>query len=244
MKPPPPATSAAARSSSPSRAVFAGAVLLAACVLHACSSTPHRPATYQVRRGDTLYSIAWRHHLDYRDVARWNGIGRDYVIHPGQTLKLYPRASSRTAAAPAKRPPPVPAQAKPAAPRVAGPPLDWRWPVSGGTVTLTTRPNGGQGLTITGRLGEEIRAASAGRVVYTGSGLLGYGQLVIVKHNETYLSAYGHTQSVAIREGDSVSAGQRIATMGAGPQGVPMLYFEIRVNGAPGNPLGLLPQRR
>ena len=77
--------------------------------------------------------------------------------------------------------------------------------VGGGTATLTSRPNGGQGLTVSGRLGEEIRAAAAGSVVYTGSGLLGYGQLVILKHNETYLSAYGHTQSVAVREGDAVA---------------------------------------
>jgi lipoprotein NlpD len=88
-----------------------------------------------------------------------------------------------------------------------------------------------------------VRAAGPGRVVYTGSGLLGYGQLVIIKHNDTYLSAYGHTQSVAIREGETVTAGQRIATIGAGPGGAPMLYFEIRVNGAPANPLALLPAR-
>lgn len=79
--------------------------------------------------------------------------------------------------------------------------------------------------------------------MYTGSGLLGYGQLVIIKHNDAYLSAYAHTQAVSIREGDAVAAGQRIATMGAGPQGAPMLYFEIRVNGAPGNPLTYLPGR-
>lgn len=79
--------------------------------------------------------------------------------------------------------------------------------------------------------------------MYLGVGLLGYGQLVIIKHNDTYLSAYGHTQSVSIREGDAVAAGQRIATMGAGPQGAAMLYFEIRVNGAPGNPLTYLPRR-
>jgi lipoprotein NlpD len=96
---------------------------------------------------------------------------------------------------------------------------------------------------IAGRLGDEVSAAGPGRVVYTGSGLLGYGQLVIVKHNETYLSAYGHLQSVLIREGDAVAAGQRIATMGNGPQGSPQLYFEIRINGTPGNPLTLLPQR-
>lgn len=108
---------------------------------------------------------------------------------------------------------------------------------------LTTRPNGGQGLTINGQLGQEIRAAGPGRVVYSGSGLLGYGQLVIIKHNDTYLSAYGHTQEVIVREGDDVSGGQRVATMGPGPQGAPMLYFEIRTNGTPGNPLLLLPPR-
>ena len=120
----------------------------------------------------------------------------------------------------------------------------WQWPVDGGTATLTTRPNGGQGLMIGGQLGQEIRAAGTGRVVYTGTGLLGYGQLVIIKHNETYLSAYGHTQAVAVHEGDAVATGQRIATMGAGTNGAAMLYFEIRINGAPGNPLLLLPQRR
>lgn len=108
---------------------------------------------------------------------------------------------------------------------------------------LTTRPNGGQGLTVSGHLGEDIRAAAAGNVVYTGTGLLGYGQLVILKHNATYLSAYAHTQSVAVREGDAVAAGQRIATMGAGPTGDAMLYFEIRINGTPGNPLSFLPKR-
>jgi lipoprotein NlpD len=217
---------------------------LALMLLAACSSTPERPATYTVKRGDTLYAIAWRHRLDYRDVARWNDIGSDYVIHPGQVLKLYPsrggrvvsRASSSGAAASAPAPPPKPAVAN-------DPPVHWQWPVSGGTATLTTRPNGGQGLMITGRLGDEIRAAGPGRVVYTGAGLLGYGKLVIIKHNETYLSAYGHTQLVTIREGDTVSAGQSIATMGPGPQGTPMLYFEIRIHGSPGNPLTLLPQR-
>jgi lipoprotein NlpD len=217
--------------------------LLIALLLAACSSTPERPATYTVKRGDTLYSIAWRHRLEWRDLARWNGIDRDYVIYPGQKLRLYAPAgrtatASRSTATKPSESHPAPKNKPP-----TGPPVRWRWPVSGGAATLTTRPNGGQGLTISGRLGDEIRSAGAGRVVYTGSGLLGYGQLVIIKHNETYLSAYGHTQSVAIREGDAVAAGQRIATMGLGPQGAPMLYFEIRVNGSPNNPLALLPQR-
>ena len=121
--------------------------------------------------------------------------------------------------------------------------MQWQWPVAGGTATLTSRPNGGQGLNVSGQLGEDVRAAATGRVVYTGTGLLGYGQLVILKHNETYLSAYGHTQSVGVHEGDAVVAGQRIATMGTGPSGEAMLYFEIRINGTPSNPLSYLPKR-
>ncbi|HEY0943045.1 MAG TPA: peptidoglycan DD-metalloendopeptidase family protein [Steroidobacter sp.] len=226
-------------------------ILIALALLAGCASNGDRPATYLVKRGDTLYSIAFRHKLDYRDVARWNRIGRDYVIYPGQTLRLYPPggSSARTASAPTTSSRRTPPKARPAPtppPRRAtpsGPPVKWHWPVNGGTATLTSRPNGGHGLTIAGRLGEEIRAAGNGKVVYTGSGLLGYGQLVIVKHNETYLSAYGHLQSVLIAEGDTVGAGQRIATMGNGPQGSPQLYFEIRINGTPGNPLSLLPQR-
>ncbi|HEX4971142.1 MAG TPA: peptidoglycan DD-metalloendopeptidase family protein [Steroidobacteraceae bacterium] len=214
-------------------------MLLSAALLASCSSTPERGGTYTVKRGDTLSTIAGRHKLDWQDLARWNGIGRDYVIYPGQVLKLYPsrgRASARsTSASPARQ------TARAPAPKIE--PVQWQWPVNGGTATLTSRPNGGQGLTVSGRLGDEIHAAAAGRVVYTGSGLLGYGQLVILKHNETYLSAYAHTQSVAVREGDAVAAGQRIATMGAGPQGEAMLYFEIRINGTPGNPLSFLPRR-
>ena len=93
---------------------------------------------------------------------------------------------------------------------------------------------------INGKLGQDVKAAAAGRVVYTGTGLLGYGQLIIVKHDDVYLSAYGHTQSVLVHENDQVTRGQTIATMGNGPSGMPMLYFEIRVNGQPTNPLPLL----
>jgi len=230
--------------------------MLALAMLAGCASNPEGAATYTVKRGDTLYSIAFRHKLDYKDLARWNRIGRDYVIYPGQTLRLSAAGSGARATSPppqAGTPPsrrtatPPKARPAPPAPRQraipSGPPVKWQWPVKEGTATLTSRPNGGNGLMIAGRFGEDVRAAGLGRVVYTGSGLLGYGQLIIVKHNETYLSAYGHLQSVMIREGDAVTAGQRIATMGNGPQGSPQLYFEIRINGTPGNPLTLLPQR-
>ncbi len=222
---------------------------LALALLVACgSSPPQRPMTYTVKRGDTLYAIAWRHGLNYRDIARWNGIGRDYVIYPGQKLKLYPSGRQAKVAASSPAPSkarPTPRTTRTPPPRVpASAAVRWHWPVAGGTPTLTSRPNGGYGLTIGGKLGQEVRAAADGSVVYTGTGLLGYGQLVILKHNDTYLSAYGHTQAVVVREGDRVKAGQRVATMGTGPHGAPLLYFEIRVNGTPHNPLELLPKRK
>lgn len=209
---------------------------IVACLLASCASTPQAPATYTVRKGDTLYSIATRYGLDYRDIARWNGIGGDYRIYVGQKLRLSPGGSSKNASV-TKKPPPAAAAAKP-----TGPPVPWQWPTQG-KFTRTQRPNGGQGLTIEGRLHQSIRAAGPGRIVYTGSGLLGYGQLLIIKHTETYLSAYAHTASMLVKEGDVVSGGQAVATMGANAQGQPMLYFEIRVHGKPVDPLLFLPRQ-
>lgn len=245
-------------------------VLLAGLLLTGCANEPPkpaRPATYTVKAGDTLYAIAWRLRLDYRELARWNGIDGKYLIRPGQVLRLQPGSTmasvparsptvarpvtplpraSRPAAAAAPRAVRVPGPATPAPSPTPAPPVvavRWQWPVEGGVAALTTRPNGGQGLTISGELGQPVLAAADGKVVYSGTGLLGYGQLLIIKHNESYLTAYGHIESLVVGEGDAVSAGQRVAAMGAGPQGAPLLYFEIRLNGTPGNPLLLLPQR-
>ena len=212
----------------------------------ACASDPPGKASYTVKRGDTLFAIAQRHRLDYHDLARWNGIGRDNVIHPGQVLRLYAPGSraapvvakNRSGKAQAPASPPVRAS-----PPVIAAPVNWRWPVEGGKATLTARPNGGNGLMIRGTAGQEILSAAGGRVVYSGTGLLGLGQLLIIKHNDSYLSAYGHTATVVVNEGDYVVTGQRIATMGTDSQGIPSLYFEIRINGAPGNPLTFLPAR-
>lgn len=200
----------------------------------ACGTQPVSTGTYTVRAGDTLYAIATRNGMAVRELAKLNNIGSDYRIYPGQVLRL-----SRTVAP--KRPvtATTPIGGRPA---VIPPPtnIKWNWPTVGSSYAATTRPNGGVGLVINGNSGQEIRAAAAGRVVYTGSGLLGYGQLIIIKHDEVYLSAYGHTQSVLVREGEQLVAGQTIATMGGGPTGIPMLYFEIRVNGQPTDPLPLL----
>ncbi|MCU0977069.1 MAG: peptidoglycan DD-metalloendopeptidase family protein [Steroidobacteraceae bacterium] len=220
-------------------------LLVFAASLAACGGEPRRPPQpehYTVQAGDTLYSIATRHGLDYRDVARWNGIGRDYRIHPGQRLRLRPPSGAQaTVAAPGSAAPAAPAARAPAA---APPPPPWTWPVAGGRVAgALQQPSGGVGLRIDGEFGQPVLAAADGRVVYTGSGLRGYGQLVILSHERGWLSAYGHNSSVLVGESEQVRAGQRIATMGNGPLQQPMLYFEIRVDGRPVDPLTQLPRR-
>jgi lipoprotein NlpD len=208
---------------------------LASLGLAGCGA-PSRPppATYVVRAGDTLYSISWRHGLDYHEVARLNGIGADYRIAVGQVLRL-------TATAPR----PAPAGASPLLaplPVTAAP--HWVWPADGAPAGTVRQPAGGIGLTIAGVAGGEVRAAAAGRIVYTGAGLRGYGQLVIIKHDEAWLTAYGYNRAVYVAEGETVQSGQRIAAIGDGPDHRPMLYFEIRLNGRPVDPTTQLPARR
>jgi lipoprotein NlpD len=212
----------------------------------ACAGPDRRPTApewHVVRAGETLYSIAQRYGMDYRDLARWNDIGRDYLIHPGDRLRLGQPPGYPTAAAG-----PTPAQA-PAARRAspddpAHRPPTWRWPVAVGTVAgIVQQPSGGVGLRIDGGLNQPILAAADGKVVYTGSGLRGYGQLVIVNHVRGWLTAYGHNATVQVEEGQEVRAGQQIASMGLGPGQQAMLYFEIRLEGEPLDPLTQLPKR-
>ena len=194
---------------------------------------------YVVRAGDTLYSVSRRYELDYHDVARWNGMSPEDIIRPGDRLRL-------------QRPQGVAASAPPAAPRAprASPddpahrPPSWRWPVDVGTVFgIVRQPSGGVGLRIDGGLNQPVLAAADGKVVYTGSALRGYGQLVIINHVRGWLTAYGHNAFVQVKEGDEVHAGQQIAAMGLGPGQQPMLYFEIRLAGEPLDPLTQLPKR-
>jgi len=206
------------------------------------------PGQHTVRKGDTLYSIAWRYGADYRDVARWNGIRDPFLIVPGQVLRLSPPAGrTATPTARAEVPDRVPAAA---VPRTETPvsPVDagsniirWQWPAKGKVIRSDT-PTARNGIDISGRRGQSITTAAPGSVVYSGSGLLGYGQLIIVKHSDTYLSAYAHNDTLLVKEGDRVSAGQQIATMGIGGDGTAVLHFEIRKDGKPVNPLERLPK--
>jgi lipoprotein NlpD len=199
----------------------------------------YQPQTYVVQPQDTLYSIAWRHDLDYRALARWNGIGSDYRISVGQVLSLRPATPpvdtrSGRAAPPAASPPSAVVPAPPARPPPSG---RWMWPTS---ALGSPRPVEGGGILLVGLLGQPVRAAGSGRIVYVGSGIRGYGNLIIIKHDEAFLSAYAHTQDIAVREGQEVLRGQVIAQMGIGPHQSPALYFEIRLNGKPVDPLPYL----
>ncbi len=216
------------------------AALLIAAALTSCSAPSYRSsaAEHTVRRGETLYTIAWRYGRDHQDLARWNNLGDGSLIYPGQVLRLTPpsgraagRRQSSGQAAKRATAPPLPPIAEQPAPR-------WSWPTSGKVaVAFGGRPGSGTGVLVAGRAGQSVRAAANGRVVYSGGGLVGYGQLVIVKHNESFLSAYGHNAKLLVREGDAVRRGQPIATMGEGPGRKPRLHFEIRRNGKPVDPL-------
>lgn len=208
--------------------------------------------TYSVRRGDTLYSIAWQHGLNVDQLAGMNAIRKPYTIYTGQRLRVRPGSTStapppRPAAPPAPRsaPPPAtrPAAAKPA-PQLPSVVKHWVWPTQG-RVTNGYRPNapGKKGIDISGKNGQPVKAAAVGKVVYSGSGLVGYGRLIIIKHNETLLSAYGHNSKLLVSEGDYVKAGQEIANMGSSGTDRTQLYFEIRKNGKPVNPLRYLPRK-
>ena len=276
---------------------------------------------YVVAPGDTLYSIAFAHGIDFRTLAAQNDISPPYTIHPGQVLKLRaapPSQPSGTAVAGAaataptvpsaarQAPQTVPAQqpsapvfgavipqtmtatgvvpaengsvaaapaatlavpaasvaapaaspqtAQPVVAAIPTPPpgasrnvagIAWQWPASGKVIGGFQSGSGGDGagLDIAGNLGDPVRAAAAGTVVYSGNGLIGYGELVIIKHNDAFLSAYGHNSKRLVKEGDHIGAGQEIALMGASGAPRVELHFEIRKDGKPVDPLSYLPAK-
>jgi len=199
------------------------------------------PASYVVQRGDDVYSIAWRYGLDYHDVAAWNHLGRGYLIHPGDRLVLAAPAASLHAVAVAA-PPPSTRRADPSALPAVGA-LQWNWPVSGQVVRLFHAGSSlAKGIDISAAQGTEVLAAGNGKVVYAGSGIVGYGKLIIIKNNESFLSAYADNDEILVKEGDGVRMGDRIATVGLGRDGRPLLHFEIRYDGRPVDPLSYLPR--
>ncbi len=185
--------------------------------------------SYTVREGDTLYQIAFAVGLDFRDIARWNGIEPPYVIYPGQSLRLRPpQGQARRTATPAPVERPDPSR--------------WQWPLEGRIVRdYNPGSPGKRGIGIAAEPGSQVLAAAGGEVVYSGDGLPGYGNLVIIKHNARYLTAYGYNQALLVEEGMSVGQGDAIARVGASDTRAGELHFELRQRGEPVNPTDYLP---
>jgi lipoprotein NlpD len=269
-------------------------------------SPARKPDTHQVRRGDTLYSIAFLYGFSIEELAAWNGLGPPYTIYRGQTLRLVPphrqvaraappppasrpkprlgapvrssppstsvsqpklRSLPKTTAPVRADPPPVagaapvsepvsrpakvavtsapPAPPSAPEPRAADPHVFWSWPADGRLIRGYDAGSAGKkGIYIAGEEGEPVRAAAAGKVVYSGSGLSGYGRLIIIKHNNDFLSAYAHNRKLIAKEGQWVKKGEVIAQMGNTDTDRTQLHFEIRKRGRPVDPLHHLPRRQ
>lgn len=307
-------------------AALAAAMLVVACASRptsapvvdrgaatASKATP-QAGTHVVQRGETLYSIALEHGVDYRDLARWNGLGDGTHIRVGQALRLSPPGLTQAAAPPpqgvevgsaprtagglearpldggsiaaqgqgdgsmkttpkALRLPyskenlamlssrSTPTASAPATPTSAAPPstapapppaaasaastaapgeLSFTWPAKGKLLNGFSEPNS-KGVDIAGKPGDPVVAAAPGRVMYTGTGIRGYGQLIVIKHEDGYNSVYAHNRRILVKEGQNVSRGERIAELGATDSDQPKLHFEIRKSGKPVDPMKYLP---
>lgn len=217
-------------------------VSLAAIWLGGCAGAlSWNPETYTVRQGDTLYSIAMDFNLDARDIASWNDLGSGNYIREGQKLRLTRPTSGKSVSrkSASGKSAPAPAAARPTLPAPR-----WQWPASGSVLLRYGQSTKTQsGIRIGGTQGRPVVATAAGEVVYAGTGLRSYGNLLIVKHNETWLSAYGFNSRLLVAEGARVTQGQSIAEMGEDSSGTALLHFEIRRNGKPVDPLQYLPAR-
>lgn len=221
-----------------------------------------KPGYYTVKPGDTLFRIALDNGQNWRDIQAWNSLTNPNTIEVGRVLRVQPLAPvphsapavASTPVSPAgvvSRPltdtapaaTPVPAPAPPPAPASAGADeLNFIWPAQG-TVVSAFDETTNKGVSIAGKIGDAVVAAADGRVVYAGAGLRGYGNLIILKHNNTYLTAYAHNQALLVREDQAVRQGQKIAEMGSSDADRVKLHFEVRRLGKPVDPIGYLPKR-
>ncbi|WP_347251271.1 peptidoglycan DD-metalloendopeptidase family protein [Legionella sp.] len=239
-------------------------VLILIILLAACTSRPSlapvvelkwkpqnpNKTTHIVQRGDTLYAVAFRYDQDYRQLAAMNHLHRPFALRVGQVLRvrgIAPRARflpmrpTRTARYVARTKQNSYSNAKPHRyGAVSNQGQKWIWPVNGRVAARFAPQQGKKGIDIAGKKGETIRAASSGVVAYAGSGLSGYGNLIIIKHNDQYLTAYGNNSRNRVKEGQNVKAGQIIAEMGVIDRRYWGVHFEIRKAGKPVNPLDYL----
>jgi lipoprotein NlpD len=215
------------------------------------SPLDRRNTQYTVENGDTLHAISFRTGIAYQNLAKWNGIRPPYRIFVGDVLELRPgeaaEGSITAKSAPVSRP-------RAASTKLASKPLptaklpatvsSWQWPAKGKLTQTFSRGKAQYGIEIKGNRASAVVSTAPGQVVYAGNGIKGYGELVIIKHSDKYISAYAYNDKILVKEGDRVRAGQQLASMGStGTKGV-KLHFEIRKNGEPVNPLQYLPLKR
>jgi len=225
---------------------------------------PHaipRNGVHIVQKGETLFSIAWRYGLDHKKIANFNKINPPSRIFPGQRLSLDKRPikvaslSTKATKKPKKNRYIADSYKKPASNKkqihkkdsqdsLKSVNIDWTWPAGGKVIErFSVKGIGNKGLDISGSRGERVTAAAKGKVVYSGSGLRGYGNLIIIKHNDVFLSAYAHNSRILVKEGDVVKASEKIAEIGSSDTDRNKLHFEIRRRGKPVNPISYLPRR-
>ena len=223
--------------------------------------------THTVTQGETLFSIAWRHGVDLQKLAIFNGIKPPYTIYPGQKIRININSTNKRILNPNGSTSWVAGNENASGnnesvsndgrsknrskhenstsnTRNFGSSVTWQWPGRGKLIASFLGDSSfSKGIDIGGKLGEPVLAAASGRVVYAGSGLSGYGKLLIIKHDEIFLSAYAHNHELLVKEGDFIKGGQRIADMGSSGTDRVKLHFEIRSEGSPVDPLKYLPKR-
>ncbi|WP_244197775.1 peptidoglycan DD-metalloendopeptidase family protein [Caballeronia ptereochthonis] len=227
----------------------------------AATPAPVEPGFYRVKPGDTLYGISRTFKQKPADLVSWNNLPESKQVNIGQVLRVAPPGAAASASATASgskmtQPPLLPTTEKPASQKTAAekpaaseeretvvsataPKGTFVWPVRG-EVVRKFGASGNKGIDIEGKVGQPVKAAASGKVVYAGSGLRSYGRMIIVKHGNDYLTAYAYNEKLLVKEGDTVKQGATIADMGTGPTGTPALHFEVRKSGAAVDPMPLL----
>ncbi|MFM9899834.1 MAG: peptidoglycan DD-metalloendopeptidase family protein [Polaromonas sp.] len=240
-----------------------GAVDAASVKLLPGAENAGKPGYYSVKPGDTLIRIGLESGQNFRDIVRWNNLENPNIIEVGQVLRVIPPASETAvvtrpvvagtvvANASSPRPPASAAAAAATAPAVVAAPaasasgdedVGWIWPAQGSLIAGFDEAKN-KGLDIGGKAGDAVVASADGRVVYAGAGLRGYGNLIILKHNNTFLTAYAHNQALMVKEDQTVRKGQKIAEMGSSDADRVKLHFEVRRQGKPVDPARYLPAR-
>lgn len=232
------------------------------------------PSTYRVQTGDTLYSIAWKYGLDFKQLAKKNNISNNYLIYKGQLLAIKGSAkvdqnnksslnkstssssksdkkkNSNTSTQVVKKPKsstPVGTKKKPTTAKKpaqtqpkSSSSVTWKWPVK--TKNFKKFSSENKGIDIPGNEGDSVYSAASGKVVYAGNGIIGYGNLIIIKHSQKYLSAYAHNSVILVKEGELIKVGEKVAEIGNSGTIKTILHFEIRRDGKPVDPLQYLPK--